>query len=88
MQHRGTAGNVLGASNETDLFSHVTSDEVIGYFKASNTYKGDRFGKSVALSADGNTLAVGSYKEASTSTSINGNLNDNCGSEIGAVYLY
>jgi hypothetical protein len=37
----------------------------IGYFKASNVGKGDLFGHSVSLSADGKTLAVGAWQEAS-----------------------
>ena len=37
----------------------------IGYFKASNVGRGDLFGHSVSLSADGKTLAVGAWQEAS-----------------------
>ena len=34
-------------------------NQLIGYFKASNTNEGDFFGHAVSLSEDGNTLAVG-----------------------------
>src|SRR5689334_3768830 len=35
----------------------------VAYIKASNTSKDDQFGGAVALSADGNTLAVGAINE-------------------------
>ncbi len=40
----------------------------IGYFKAPNARADDRFGLSVALSADGGTLAVGADEEDSSAT--------------------
>src|SRR5262249_35127062 len=49
------------------------------YVKASNTDVGDGFGTALALSADGNTLAVGAYTEQSAATGINGNQADNSG---------
>ncbi|NKE69292.1 integrin [Nitrospiraceae bacterium HYJII51-Mn-bac16s-1-B09] len=58
------------------------------YIKASNTDAGDGFGYSVALSADGNTLAVGARYEASAATGINGNQADNSANNAGAVYLF
>jgi len=57
------------------------------YIKASNTGAGDRFG-GAALSADGSTLAVGAYSEASAATSINGNQTDNSAPNAGAVYVF
>ncbi len=59
------------------------------YVKASNTEMNDRFGFSVALSSDGNTLAVGAYSEASGATGINGNQADNTFfiGGAGAVYV-
>ena len=56
--------------------------------KASNTGAGDAFGSSLALSSDGNTLAVGAFREASAATGINGNQADNSASNAGAVYVY
>ncbi|HEB02940.1 MAG TPA: integrin, partial [Nitrospirae bacterium] len=58
------------------------------YVKASNTEGGDVFGASVALSSDGNTLAVGVGLEDSAATGINGNAADNSAARAGAVYLY
>src|ERR1041385_6921069 len=56
------------------------------YIKASNTDAGDLFGQMIALSADGNTLAVGAYLEDSSATGINGNQADNTAMDAGAVY--
>jgi hypothetical protein len=58
------------------------------YVKASNTYTDDLFGSAVALSTDGNTLAVGASGEASAATGIGGDENDNSMEGAGAVYLY
>ncbi|MDW8373921.1 MAG: FG-GAP repeat protein, partial [Planctomycetota bacterium] len=58
------------------------------YIKASNTGADDWFGYSVALSADGNTLAVGAPYEESNATGIGGNQNDNSAADSGAVYLF
>ncbi len=58
------------------------------YIKASNTNAVDWFGRSVALSADGNTLAVGAYGEASNATGVNGNQNNNSEDDAGAVYVF
>ena len=58
------------------------------YVKASNTDAGDQFGISVALSADGNTLAVGADYEDSNATGINGNQTDNSQPHAGAVYVF
>lgn len=58
------------------------------YVKASNTGANDRFGWSVAMSGDGNTLAVGTYLEDSNVMGIGGNQADNGAPDSGAVYLY
>jgi hypothetical protein len=58
------------------------------YVKASNSDAGDRFGSSIALSADGNTLAVGASGEASAARGINGVQADNSASQSGAVYVF
>lgn len=58
------------------------------YLKASNTGASDRFGNSVALSADGNTLLVGADHEASAATNVNGNELDNTRGGAGAAYVY
>jgi hypothetical protein len=68
------------------------------YVKASNTghpadlddptADGDQFGSSIALSGDGNTLAVGAITEDSVATGINGNAADDTANAAGAVYVY
>ncbi len=58
------------------------------YVKASNTREFQRFGVSVALSADGDTLAVGAENEGSAATGIDGDETDDTLGSAGAVYVY
>jgi len=58
------------------------------YIKASNTGAEDLFGEALALSSDGNTLAVGAVLEDSNATGINGDQTDNSALEAGAVYVF
>jgi hypothetical protein len=66
------------------------------YLKASNTgrkgkgddVEGDQFGFSVAVSGDGNTVAVGAISEDSNAKGINGLQTDDSASSAGAVYLF
>jgi hypothetical protein len=58
------------------------------YIKASNTGTRDAFGNAVALSGDGNTLAVGAPNEESNATGVNGNQADNSVPRSGAVYVF
>jgi hypothetical protein len=58
------------------------------YVKASNTGAGDGFGASVALSADGSTLAANATGEDSAATGIDGDQADNSAESAGAVYLF
>ncbi len=58
------------------------------YLKASNAEGGDIFGRSVALSGDGSTLAVGAAGEDSAATGIGGDQADNSTPAAGAVYVY
>lgn len=58
------------------------------YIKAPNTEDHDYFGESLSISADGKTLAVGAWGEASAATEINGDQTDNSANESGAVFLY
>ncbi len=57
------------------------------YVKPSNPDQGDLFGYSVSLSADGNTLAVGSFDEDGSSKQINGP-QDNMLGGTGAAYVF
>lgn len=58
------------------------------FVKASNTDADDNFGHSVALSRDGNTLAVGATGEGSAAAGINGDQADNGAYSAGAAYVY
>lgn len=58
------------------------------YLKASNTDAGDYFGYAVAVSSDGNTLAVGAMLERSSATGIGGNQASNATYGAGAVYVF
>src|SRR4029077_6112040 len=57
------------------------------YIKASNTGKDHQFGYAIALSADGNTLAVSSTFEDSAAKGVNGVSKDHAVNS-GAVYVY
>ena len=58
------------------------------YIKASNSFEGDFFGRSVSLSANGDFLAVGAYGEDSVATGVNGDQNLDFAGFAGAVYLF
>jgi hypothetical protein len=66
------------------------------YLKASNTgrkgagddVEGDQFGFSLALSGDGNTLAVGAIGEDSAARGIDGDQADDTAVSSGAVYVF
>ena len=58
------------------------------YVKASNADAGAEFGHSVALSADGNTLAVAAVWESGGAKGVNGNQNDRSVPQAGAVYVF
>jgi hypothetical protein len=68
------------------------------YIKASNTGRkstredefddGDQFGTALAISGDGNTLAVGAISEDSGATGVNANQNDDSQLSAGAVYIF
>src|SRR6185295_13736281 len=60
----------------------------VGFITASNKGEGDQFGYSLALSRDGNTLAVGAPLESSSATGINGKQSDDSAFSSGAVYVY
>lgn len=93
----GLAANCATSSGAVYVYSRsgaVWSGTPV-YVKASNTSDYDYFGQSLALSGDGNTLAVGAPNESSAATGINGNqVNDcasaatNCSYYSGAAYLY
>jgi hypothetical protein len=64
------------------------SSSRITYLKASNTTMDDHFGVALAVSADGNTIAVGATGEDSAALGIGGNQADETASSAGAVYVF
>jgi hypothetical protein len=60
----------------------------VAYIKASNPGEEDKFGDIIALSGDGNTLAVGAPLESSAAKGINGKGANDPGQSSGAVYVY
>lgn len=58
------------------------------YLKSPNSEAYDEFGSGLALSGDGNTLAVAAWGEDGGSAGIGGNMNDNSVRASGAVYVY
>jgi len=88
----GEEDNSAGLAGAVYVFSrNGGSWSQQAYVKASNTEAFDRFGTSVALSDDGNTLAVGASDESSNATSISMDgtgEEDNSAIEAGAVYVF
>jgi len=81
--------NAAADSGAAYIFSrNGTTWSQQAYIKASNTDPGDKFGNTLSLSGDGNTLAVSAPREDSSATGINGNENDNAVTDSGAVYLF
>jgi hypothetical protein len=58
------------------------------YLKSPNSDAYDEFGSGVALSGDGNTLAVAAFGEDGGSSGVGGNQADNSIRASGAVYIY
>jgi hypothetical protein len=86
-QYRVQACNTTACSAlSTAVTPHIA--QAVGYVKASNTEAGDQFGSAAALSADGNTLAVGAYWESSNATGIDGDQSNNAAASFGAVYVF
>lgn len=90
------ACNSAGCTQSAAVSADGLSTALIGYLKASNTAGGSYFGSAVAISADGNVLAVGAVYENSAATGVGGNqISDcddatpvNCAYGSGAVYVY
>ena len=83
-----TAGNGSSMSGAAYVYLRSgTTWSQQAYVKASNTGDFDTFGNAVALSGDGNTLAVGAPAEASSGTGID-STPDESASGAGAAYVY
>src|SRR5207247_1000657 len=92
--NEASAGNGAFRSGAVYVFTRSGSAwSQQAYVKASNTEAVDSFASSVALSSDGNTLAVGASNESSALTGIiSGAVNEatagNAASQAGAVYIF
>jgi hypothetical protein len=88
--YKVSACDALGCTDSTPISLGNNLVEAVGYFKASNTdpFGYDLFGISVALSADGNTLAVGAYLEDSNATGVGGDQANDLARNAGAVYVF
>ena len=60
----------------------------IAYVKPSNTVAGDRFGASIALSADGKTLAAAAPGESSAALGTGGDHSDDSAARSGVIYSF
>jgi hypothetical protein len=58
------------------------------YIKASNTGAGDQFGNALALSGDGNTLAVGGNLEDGSAVGVNDSVQTDGAIDSGATYVF
>ncbi|MCX4241745.1 hypothetical protein [Paraliomyxa miuraensis] len=94
LHFRWQASYVLRACNAGGCTDSATVDvtealvDAVGYVKASNPGSDDYFGRMVAISGDGNTLAVGAYFEDSDATGIGGNQGNDSSPDSGAVYVF
>jgi hypothetical protein len=83
------ANNGASAAGAAYVFRRIGSSWAQqAYLKASNIDAGDSFGERVAISDDGNTVAVTAFQEASAATGVDGNQADNTAADAGAVYVF
>lgn len=81
-----SAGGVYGAAYVYTRSGGTWSREA--YIKPSTLDAGDFFGEHVALSGDGDTLAVSAPGEASNANGIDGNQSNNTLPDAGAVWVF
>ncbi|MBK8188527.1 MAG: hypothetical protein IPK77_15440 [Cellvibrio sp.] len=80
------ANDVCQNSNNTYTATEMIKS--IGLVRASKGEANDFFGWSIALSGDGQTLAVGAPAEDSNATGVNGDETSNTSQDSGAVYVF
>lgn len=80
--------NPIGCIDSNTLNVTASLINAIGRLTHSNRGGGDRFGWSVRLSADTNTLAVGAPGEDNSASGINPSGNNNGALQSGAVYIF
>jgi len=88
--NEASAGNPAFGAGAVYLYSRIGgtwSQEA--YVKASNTENDDNFGTALAISGDGNTLAVGAQFEGGSNTGVSNTPDlSNLARKSGAAYLY
>ena len=90
----GVNGSQLDNSRTSSGAAYVLTQDGAGswshhsYLKASNTDLGDRFGHSVTIDNDGNTIAIGAKDEDGAATGVNGDDTLNGISGSGAAYVF
>ncbi len=82
------ACDAAGCQKSDLTFTATEMIKAIGYVKASNGETADFFGWSIAVSADGTTLAVGAPAEDSKAVGANGDQASNESPNSGAVYVF
>ena len=82
------ACNAARCTNSNTITVDETLSDAIGYIKASNTDSDDQFGASIAVSGNGQYLAVGAPFEASNAQEVNGDQSNDSANGAGAVYLF
>lgn len=97
-QHEGSnARGVNGNQNDDSAYNAGAAYVFVrnganwmqqAYLKASNSGPGDHFGNTVAISADGSTIAVAAYWESGGAKGVNGNEADDTIPQAGAVYVF
>lgn len=85
----GETSSILKFSGAAYLFSYIDNIwRQTSYIKASNTRAITNFGSAVALSGNGDKLAVSAMNENSNATTINGDQTNYHAQYSGAVYFY
>ena len=83
------ADNTMTNAGAVYVFTRENKDwSQQAYIKSSNSGLNDQFGVSVALSADGHTLAVGANSEDSAAIGVGGDQADNTSANAGAAYVF
>jgi hypothetical protein len=80
--------NSAGSATSNSASLTVMAGAAALYVKASNTGADDLFGVGIALSADGDFMAVGACCEDSSATGIGGDQSNNASVNSGAVYIF
>ena len=82
------ACNDAGCTDSEPVSVAGSMAAAVGYVKPSNTDAGDSFGDAVALSGDGQTLAIGAPGEDGAGTGVGSDGTDDSASGAGAVYVF